>query len=199
MGLASVIFGLQYPHAKVLGVELSPQNCEVLKMNTGFLPNVIPINAGLFNTVKTMYFTNGTERNNTRKHKFIEGWGYVLRDATEVPEGSGGVQVKTVTIDLLQQMFGIKNFDLIKMDVEGSELEIFSNGTGGYDPHSWFQGTQLLMAETHDRIKEGCTAAIYNVVKDYPYLRKTIVGEYETWYDSALAFGLNTTAERSRP
>lgn len=194
MGIASVIFSLQFPEAKVISVEMSPQNYQILKANTHFLKNVIPINAGVFNSIQTVYFSNGEEKEERRKRRTLEGWAYMLKNSSDIGVRHDAIPVKSVTVDFLENIFGIKHFDFVKMDVEGSELEIFSRGPNGYDPHTWFKGVQLLLAETHDRLKEGCTAAIHNVVREYTGVERTSVGEYKVWYHSSMASAFNKTA-----
>lgn len=79
IGIATVIFAIQFPRAQVVAVELSPDNYRVLRRNTAFLPNVRPINAGLHSAIESLSFSH---RGNTTK----EGWQYVLNSRNKTEE-----------------------------------------------------------------------------------------------------------------
>ena len=93
-------------------------------------------------------------------------WGYTLAD---VAEGAGyglGQMVECVTISDFMRHRGLDRIDVLKMDVEGGEKEIFEH------PEGWLDRVDLLVVELHDRICPGCTAAFERAVRDFPHRRQ---------------------------
>ena len=55
----------------------------------------------------------------------------------------------------------IDTIDLLKMDIEGAELEAFENC-------DWMAGVQVIVIELHDHIKPGCRAAVSSAAQGLP-------------------------------
>lgn len=57
--------------------------------------------------------------------------------------------------------------DLLKLDIEGSEKELFE------DPncHRWLSRMKMIFVELHDRLKPGCTAAMEKAIAPYGFER----------------------------
>jgi hypothetical protein len=50
----------------------------------------------------------------------------------------------------------------LKVDVEGSEKEIFSTAD------SWISSVDAICIELHDRFKIGCSRSFFTAVQDFP-------------------------------
>lgn len=61
----------------------------------------------------------------------------------------------------LLQHFGIDRIDILKVDVEGAEREIFSG-----DCDKWIDSVGMFIIEFHDRLAPGSSAAFYHAL--YP-------------------------------
>ena len=61
--------------------------------------------------------------------------------------------------------------DLLKIDIEGAELEVFSNN---YE--SWLPKTKALIIETHDQDRKGTTRPFFSTIAKYNF-STTISGE----------------------
>ena len=59
---------------------------------------------------------------------------------------------------------GFENIDLLKLDIEGAEREIF--GTGDLD---WMNRTRAIIIELHDRFRPGCEAAFLSAAKRFGF------------------------------
>lgn len=68
------------------------------------------------------------------------------------PEGL----VDGITIDKIIKDYSIDFVDLLKIDIEGSEKEVFE------DISDWESIVGVIMIEMHDRIKAGCTTQVYD-------------------------------------
>jgi hypothetical protein len=83
---------------------------------------------------------------------------------TEEVASSDSYDIKAVTIDTLLKKSGFDKIDILKLDIEGAEREIFSKN---FD--SWLDKVDIIMIELHDRIKKGCTKAFYSAVNKYKW------------------------------
>jgi Methyltransferase FkbM domain len=69
--------------------------------------------------------------------------------------------VRAVTIDEIIKEFGLGRIDLLKIDVEGSEKEIFDNS------EAWISSVDVICVELHDRFKAGCSRSFFTAVTDF--------------------------------
>lgn len=67
-------------------------------------------------------------------------------------------------IDSVLALSGHRNIDLLKLDVEGAEKEIFS-----VNYENWLPYTKVIMIELHDRFKHGCSKAFFSAVAKYDF------------------------------
>ena len=58
-----------------------------------------------------------------------------------------------------------------KMDIEGSEREVFS-----IDAEHWLPITKCIIIELHDRMKDGCSTAVFKALSQFNF-ECTIKGE----------------------
>jgi hypothetical protein len=54
----------------------------------------------------------------------------------------------------------IESIDLLKVDIEGAEKEVFA-------ACDWMDSVRCLMIELHDRFKPGCSEAVNAVVQGF--------------------------------
>ena len=52
-------------------------------------------------------------------------------------------------------MAGRNQIDILKLDIEGSERELFSKNT------DWLDHVSVIIIELHDRFQPGCAKAVY--------------------------------------
>jgi hypothetical protein len=57
---------------------------------------------------------------------------------------------------------GTQNIDLLKVDIEGAEVEVFSTAS------TWIDRTEAICIELHDRFRAGCAGAFLSAVGDFP-------------------------------
>jgi hypothetical protein len=58
--------------------------------------------------------------------------------------------------------YDLEKIDLLKVDVEGSEREIFANA------EPWIESVGAICMELHDRFKAGCSRSFFKAVDDFP-------------------------------
>ena len=150
VGYASVWFASKFPKAEIFAVEPEEENFKILKMNTQKYTNVKLIKAGLWHKKAFLKVLD----------KGYGKWGFV----TEEVASSGKGIIRAITIDDILKKSGCDQIDILKLDVESAEKEIFSK-----DYESWLPKVRILIIEIHDWIKIGCSESFYSAVKKYNF------------------------------
>ncbi len=156
-GMTSVFYANLYPDAIVVAVEPEASNYTALLDNTRAYPNIIPIHAALWNGDGQVEVFPGW-----LKAKKWGKWGFRVR------EGNG---CRALTLTTLMREIGIETVDILKIDVEGAEQEIFS----GCD---WIDNVKLLAIELHDRFRPGCSDIVNAVTGNYHKTERGLVTFY---------------------
>jgi hypothetical protein len=86
-------------------------------------------------------------------------WGY---RTAEVPDGPA---LEALDIPEILREFNQSHIDLLKVDIEGAECEVFSNS------RSWIDRVRVIVIELHDRFRPGCTEAVEEAVRDKGFVR----------------------------
>jgi hypothetical protein len=61
----------------------------------------------------------------------------------------------------------VDQIDLLKLDIEGSEKELFEDPAKKW----WLSRTRAVIVELHDRFKPGCTAAVEAALAGQNFIR----------------------------
>jgi FkbM family methyltransferase len=150
IGLTSLCFADNYPQAKIWSVEPDVINFEVLKRNTGHLNQITHICSALWNKVSFLRI-NGT---------LGDEWAYFVEECKDGDEGS----FKAITIGSIIEQFKIQRIDLLKLDIEGAEREVFSD-----DYDFWIKRTKHILIELHDWMKPDCSKIIFRTLSKYNF------------------------------
>ncbi len=146
IGLASIFFANKYPDAMIICVEPAPSNLKLLRKNMAHYPNSVIVAGALWNdnTNVAIVDPGGGE------------WGFQIADE---PNGSAGVEA--ITMDRLMDKCGIDYVDLLKVDIEGAEKEVFESSS------KWIDRVGCIAVELHDPLKNGCSRAFYDATRDF--------------------------------
>lgn len=116
-GMTTIYFRQFFQKARVIILEPNTRNFELLKRNieVNHLENVFPICAGLWNTDTKL----------AEGEKFRDGgeWSFAVRPAG----GADKEIVDGISFDSLMKRYAMDSVDILKMDVEGAEREIFQD------------------------------------------------------------------------
>ncbi len=157
-GLSTVYFATRYPGAKIIAIEPSEENFALLTRNVSKLKNVHAINAALWGESSSLVLTDPGR----------DYWGLTVQesDTSASPDQTGPLvstsKVDALTISDLIDDYGVDRVNLLKLDIEGSEKEVFSNA------RPWIDRVDAIFVELHDRFKPGCTRAFFDAVTDFP-------------------------------
>jgi FkbM family methyltransferase len=146
IGLTTVYYANNYPDARILSIEPELANFEMLKRNCAGLPNVMLMQAAIWPQKRSLRIENSD----------AEPWAFAVTDADT--DNSRAV-VAAITMEEVFQQLGVDEIDLLKLDIEGSELQLFSTGA-----ERWIDRVQAIVIELHDRYRPGCARAFYSVL-----------------------------------
>lgn len=146
IGLASIYFANKYPNAKIISIEAERGNYELLSKNVANYKNVIPVHAALWNVCEEISLIDPG----------LGDWGFMTGEDNEgLSMDDIRHSVPGVTIDYLIQEYHIDEIDILKVDIEGAEKEVFEDTSG------WIDRVNSIVVELHERMKPGCNRNFY--------------------------------------
>ena len=154
VGLASLFFKLKYPSAEIVAIEIENGNAEAIKKNTFGFSNFELLQNALFN--KKTFFKIEDPYNATNSFQIREV------DTNE------NYDIASVTLDEIMSNKNWETIDLLKIDIEGAEKQLFEN-----DYQNWLPKTKVIMIETHDRMIPKCSYTVMKTINDYNFILYT--------------------------
>jgi FkbM family methyltransferase len=129
-------------------------NC--VKKNTRSLKNVICLNAAIWTHSCELYLQNPQD----------EDWAfrYEDRENIENTEIKKGEKVTAFSVAELIEKYQIKKINLMKIDIEGGEKELFAG-----DSLEWIDSVDNFIIELHDDILPGCSSAFYKSLNSFEF------------------------------
>jgi FkbM family methyltransferase len=150
VGLATVFYANRYPNSRIVAIEPELSNYEMLRKNIAHYPNVTPIHAALWKEERELdIFDHGASTT------------FRTRETGESASRQNRRSTRGVTLDKLMADLGIDYIDLLKVDVEGSEREIFAHS------RHWIGKVGVIAVEIHDWIQSGCSESVHLATKDF--------------------------------
>jgi FkbM family methyltransferase len=150
--MAAIYFANRYKEAKIIAIEPESNNYELLERNTENYTNITAIKAALWNTSgEISLFDTGLGNDGF----MVENNEALLK----TPVKNIKQKIKTITIDEIINEFHIDSVDILKIDIEGSEKEVFESCK------SWINKVKCIIIELHERMKKGCNKAFRKNIK----------------------------------
>ena len=138
IGCAALFFASSFPRANIVAIEPDPGNYQVLLRNTRENKRIRTIQAAVWHRPESVIITNEQD----------DPCAFQIKSA-----GGQCTTIQGLTVSAIIRECGFEKIDLIKLDIEGAEREIFD--TGDLD---WMNRTHAIMIELHDRFRPGCEA-----------------------------------------
>lgn len=151
-GFSPIFFSIRYPEAQIAAVEPEITNYQFLQKNCRLYPNITAHHGGFHHSRGFLQVYSDVEKR--KKDSF----------RTRVLKKGGASGVRSFTIDEIRKMHGFKKIDILKLDIEGAERELFSKNY-----KSWLGDVNVLMVELHDRLASDCSRTFFNAVEQYPF------------------------------
>lgn len=130
VGYASVYFANRYPDARIIAVEPNTDNCALFSKNCAAYSNVELVQGALWSSNTDLIIENPA----ARSHAFR---------VVEVPSPTNRSFKGFSVADILARS-GKQYIDLLKLDIEGSEEQVFSSNY-----KDWIGCVKRVMVETH--------------------------------------------------
>lgn len=146
IGCASIFFAHKFPQATIVAIEPEWSNFKILQDNVSHLPNVKALKAAIWNIDGHVEIQNPSADN----------WAFQVQQST--PQSSS--RVHALTIPSIMEIAKTERIDILKLDVEGAEKEIFDETSV-----QWLDRVGIIIIELHDWLKPGCSDAIYTATK----------------------------------
>lgn len=129
IGLTALYLAGRHKNARIISVEPDPANFELLKLNTQSEPRIVPVQAAIVGGIGRPVVLSQDR----------PAWGNAVVNAAT---GARGVEVPGVTMAELCVSHGVKTIDVLKVDIEGAEEEMFSTP-------DFLEHTRFVMIELH--------------------------------------------------
>ncbi|MFC1660691.1 FkbM family methyltransferase [Gemmatimonadota bacterium] len=130
VGITTLYFASRYPGASIWAIEPDPGNFACLRKNAESNPhseNIRAINACVTNETGVTPFSIGGP---------TDGRSISLADG-------GGIEIPTYSVGDLLDHCGVDKVDLLKMDIEGAEEQVF------FDVGDWIHRVRWIRLEVH--------------------------------------------------
>jgi len=158
IGLFTIKMKKDFADAKIICIEPDPDNFETLQHNLKNYDSVFFENAGLWNKDSQLKVY---DKYNCGK------WGMVVEEDLE--NGT----IKAMSIDTLIDKYKIDTIDILKIDIETSEKQLFSSNF-----ENWLPKTKVIIIELHDRMEPGCAKSFFMAInKCYTNYTYSTLGE----------------------
>ena len=133
-----------FPKARIIAVEPDADNFRILQENVGDNPQISCVKAAIWPNDGRLAIRDIGEGE----------WG-----RTVIEDSDGDIE--GIFIPSLMERFGIDHIDLMKLDIEGSELDLFEA-----NPQTWIDRTDILSIETHERLRPGSNPVVRDTMAE---------------------------------
>jgi FkbM family methyltransferase len=168
VGYSALRFQKEFPGAKIVSLEPEERNARQFKKNCAFYSNISLETAALWPTTTRL-----------RIRALDAG-----ANAYQVEESPIG-EISALSIDEIMQRYRLPRIDLLKVDIEGSEKEVFSHPNA----KCWLRSVAMILIEIHDdQVAKGCQEAVQGALEDHFDFRGHI-DEYAFYVSREIAEG----------
>ncbi len=156
VGFASIYFATKYPQAQIIAIEPEPGNCTMFRKNCSAYPNIELIQGGVWSSNESLVIKDRSAGNMS------------FRLMKAASQGNSSIKGYTLT-DILMRS-GKQHIDLLKLDIEGAEEQLFSSHCSS----NWLDSVKHMIIEPHG---DRALSAILNATKNRGFT-VTQSGEY---------------------
>ncbi|NSW45960.1 MAG: FkbM family methyltransferase [Bacteroidales bacterium] len=151
IGLSSVFFANKFPESKIIALEPEKNNYDMLLKNTKNYQNIVIYHNAIWHKHADLSI----------KDNNLGEWGYSVMESTHENQDN----VKTLTMIDLINIHQITQIDILKIDIEGSEIELFQSNF-----EQWLPITKVIIIELHDWLRKGCSKQFFSTLVNYDFV-----------------------------
>jgi FkbM family methyltransferase len=150
VGLSSIFFSLKYNRANVISIEPDKENYKLLATNTFFYKNIRCLNTVLWNKATLVEL----------KDSGNSADGFIVEETLLKTKNT----FSSVSINDLMKQYAFNRIDILKMDIEGAEKEIFSSNY-----QYWLARTKIIVIDLHDHLRKDCSTTFYETLSQFNF------------------------------
>ena len=159
IGLYTIIASHQFPKAIIIAIEPDADNYSLLQLNTKDLTNVITVRGALWPWNDKLKISSNSSS----------------MGITVDPSDTGNIE--GLSIEELTSRFKIGKIDIFKIDIEGSEWDLF---TSNYE--KWIDQPDCYIIEPHENIKTGINYVLSKRLVEEQHYKTFKRGEDSYYY-----------------
>lgn len=144
IGASAVWLHHRFPGARIIAVEPESANFDLLRRNTAPYLNITCLRGALY----------GEDTSLSISDTKVDNYAFRVEKTTASDDSVPGFAV-----DSLMRMYDIRQIDILKMDIEGAEYDVFIK-----EPGKWLSKTRMLIMELHEYFKPGVTDFVLGVL-----------------------------------
>lgn len=157
IGLSAIYYANRYPNAIIIALEPDEENFNLLKLNSQPYSNIIPLNKAIWSESKKINLLKSENGN----------WAY---QTTDVKSESLKTVEAISLFDLIQE-YNINRVGILKIDIEGTEKQIFSHNFC-----DWLKRVDTIAIELHPNIDKDIPDIFEKTISYLPH-KKYYSGE----------------------
>jgi len=144
-------FRKKYPNAKIIAIEPDKENISQMNLNLKGYDNWFPLYGGVWNKTSFLMVNDipGTS-----------SWNFTCSEIENYNEGC----INGFSIEDILFKYEINEIDLLKIDIEGAEYELFSSN---YE--KWLPKTKCIYVELHDWFRKDCSRSFFTALLNYDF------------------------------
>lgn len=150
IGLAAVYFAHKFSNASIIAIEPSSANFNVIEKNIANYSQIKAHCMGLWNKDAYLEIIDTSLNENA----FM-----VQETIADNPNALKAISIKSILVSNNWQ-----TIDILKLDIEGSEKEVFD-----VDYESWLPKTKALIIELHDNMRLGASKSVFAAISKYNF------------------------------
>jgi len=153
IGLAAIYFSELFPKAEIISIEPELENFNQLQKNLTSYTNIYCEQAAIWGDNKMVSIDNPDSLSAS----------FMVSENNNI--SINGNTIPAFSIHSLMQKYKWKELDIVKMDIEGAEKDVFRNNNA----FNWLTKTKLLIIELHDNYQPECSKTFFKALESFDY------------------------------
>lgn len=145
VGYSSIWFHKFFPESRIIALEPESENFKFLSKNIEPFKRITAIKKAIWYQDEDLFIKNPEALS----------WSF---ETSKFPK-NGSIRIEGISINTLMNQFDLQKIDLLKIDIEGAEFDLFK-----HEPLNWLQNIGAIMIETHDKKQAGTSELIDSVL-----------------------------------
>lgn len=160
IGLFSLLMKKKFPNSQIIAIEADPNNFLVLRQNLERYSDIICINAAIWN-INTKLKVDSNDN--------IAEWGKTVSLMSK--EEKGAIVIDGITMNDVKREYSLDIIDILKIDIEGAEFELFLSNT------EWLDDVKMVIIEFHDSVNKNTSSSFFRELSKRSEYSFNISGE----------------------